>query len=74
MFLEYTRIDAVRLQVLRFVSEFVELFDVEPTKTRIAFIQYSEQIRPEFDFGTHQTKAQVEQVITVLMRCVLVNV
>lgn len=33
------------LQVLRFVREFVELFEIGSDKTRVGLIQYSDQVR-----------------------------
>lgn len=32
-------------EVLRFISEFIDLFDVGPDQTRVALVQYSDQIR-----------------------------
>lgn len=70
VFLEDSLINVAPSQVLRFVSEFVDLFDIAPTKTRVSFIQYSEQIRHEFNFDTYQTKSQIEQVVAAPMTSV----
>ncbi len=53
-----------RSEVLRFIQEFVELFDVGPENTRVGIIQYSDQIRHEFDFGQYQTQVGVLQGIS----------
>ncbi|PAV59374.1 hypothetical protein WR25_03507 [Diploscapter pachys] len=51
-------------EVLRFVREFVELFEIGPDQTRVGLIQYSDQIRHEFDLNQHPTKSQVLRAIT----------
>jgi collagen type VI alpha len=38
-------------EILRFISEFIDLFDVSSDQTRVGLIQYSDQIRHEFDLG-----------------------
>ena len=43
--------------MLRFVSDFVELFDVGLENTRVGLIQYSDQIRHEFDLSQYGDKA-----------------
>lgn len=50
-------------EVLRFISEFIDLFDVSPDQTRVALIQYSDQIRHEFDFGEHTNKKDLKSAI-----------
>lgn len=40
-------------EVLRFVREFVELFEIGRSKTRVGLIQYSDQIRHEFDLDQY---------------------
>ncbi|KAI6183966.1 hypothetical protein M3Y97_00545400 [Aphelenchoides bicaudatus] len=50
-------------EILRFISEFIDLFDVSPDQTRVALIQYSDQIRHEFDFGEHTTKQALKSAI-----------
>lgn len=52
-----------RNEVLRFVREFVELFDIGLEKTRVGIIQYSDQIRHEFDLAQFKDKAGVLQGI-----------
>ena len=37
--------------MLRFISDFVELFDIGQENTRVGLIQYSDQIRHEFDLN-----------------------
>ena len=46
-------------EVLRFVREFVELFEIGPDQTRVGLIQYSDQIRHEFDLNQHPTKVNI---------------
>ncbi|KAK5965587.1 von Willebrand factor type A domain protein, partial [Trichostrongylus colubriformis] len=54
----------VSLKVLRFVREFVELFEIGLDQTRVALIQYSDQIRHEFDLDQYTDKAAVLRAIT----------
>ena len=51
-------------EVLRFVQEFVDLFDIGPTKTQVAMIQYSDQIQHEFNFNSYSTKTTLIQAIS----------
>ncbi|KAK6743395.1 hypothetical protein RB195_010571 [Necator americanus] len=51
-------------EVLRFVREFVELFEIGLDRTRVALIQYSDQIRHEFDLDQYTDKASVLRAIT----------
>ncbi|KAK5982017.1 von Willebrand factor type A domain protein, partial [Trichostrongylus colubriformis] len=51
-------------EVLRFVREFVELFEIGLDQTRVALIQYSDQIRHEFDLDQYTDKAAVLRAIT----------
>lgn len=51
-------------EVLRFVREFVELFEIGPDQTRVGLIQYSDQIRHEFDLGQHIDKGSLLRAIT----------
>lgn len=51
-------------EVLRFVREFVELFDIGHEKTRVGLIQYSDQIRHEFDLNQYADKESLLQAIT----------
>jgi hypothetical protein len=53
-----------RNEVLRFVREFVELFEIGLENTRVGLIQYSDQIRHEFDLGQFGDKVGVVQGIT----------
>lgn len=50
-------------EVLRFVREFVGFFDIASDHTRVGFIQYSDQLRHEFELSQYQTKAEVEQAV-----------
>lgn len=52
------------LQVLRFIQEFIELFDIGLDNTRVGLIQYSDQIRHEFDLNQYADKASVHQAIS----------
>lgn len=45
-----------RNEVLRFVKDFIDLFDIGRDKSQIGIIQYSDQIRHEFELGTYSTK------------------
>ncbi|KAK0416294.1 hypothetical protein QR680_012402 [Steinernema hermaphroditum] len=49
--------------VLRFVSEFVELFDVGPDRTRVGVVQYSDRIRHEFDLNEFSDLASLKKAI-----------
>uniref|UniRef100_A0A913I4D2 EGF-like domain-containing protein n=1 Tax=Strongyloides stercoralis TaxID=6248 RepID=A0A913I4D2_STRER len=51
-------------EVLRFIAEFVELFDISPTKTRVGLIQYSDQIRHEFDLNQYKDKTSLLNAIS----------
>ncbi|CAD5215432.1 unnamed protein product [Bursaphelenchus okinawaensis] len=51
-------------EVLRFVREFVELFEIGLDKTRVGFIQYSDQIRHEFDLNQYTNKDDLLKAIT----------
>ncbi|GMT19358.1 hypothetical protein PFISCL1PPCAC_10655, partial [Pristionchus fissidentatus] len=50
-------------EVLRFLSEFTELFDISPTKTRVSVVQYSDQIRHEFSLGDYGNSRNVHDAI-----------
>lgn len=50
-------------EVLRFVREFLELFDVGLDNTRVGLIQYSDQIRHEFDLNQYADKQSLLQAI-----------
>jgi hypothetical protein len=50
-------------EILRFVREFVELFEVGQDKTRVGLIQYSDQIRHEFDLNQYVDKESLLQAI-----------
>uniref|UniRef100_A0AC34QH72 Uncharacterized protein n=1 Tax=Panagrolaimus sp. JU765 TaxID=591449 RepID=A0AC34QH72_9BILA len=50
-------------EVLRFIREFVELFDIGLDRTRVGLIQYSDQIRHEFDLNQYSDKASLIQAI-----------
>ncbi|CAJ0941120.1 unnamed protein product, partial [Mesorhabditis belari] len=49
--------------VLRFISEFAELFDIGPKQTRVAVVQYSDQIRHEFGLGDYTNARSVHEAI-----------
>jgi len=53
-----------RNEVLRFVREFVGLFDVATNQTRIGLIQFSDQIRHEFELGTYASRNEVEEAVS----------
>ncbi|KAJ1374160.1 Transmembrane matrix receptor MUP-4 [Parelaphostrongylus tenuis] len=50
-------------EVLRFLSEFSELFDIAPDNTRISVVQYSDQIRHEFSLGDYKDRHSVQEAI-----------
>ncbi|CAD5230397.1 unnamed protein product [Bursaphelenchus okinawaensis] len=50
-------------EILRFLKEFVELFDIGPEHTRVGFIQYSDQIRHEFDLNSYEDKKTLQNAI-----------
>lgn len=52
-----------RTEVLRFIREFVELFNIGKDNTRVAFIQYSDQIRHEFDLNQFSDRPSLVQGI-----------
>ncbi|KAF7632829.1 hypothetical protein Mgra_00007760 [Meloidogyne graminicola] len=52
-----------RNEVLRFISDFVELFDIGQENTRVGLIQYSDQIRHEFDLNQYSDKHSLLQAI-----------
>lgn len=51
-------------EVLRFIKEFVELFDIGQQNTRVGLIQYSDQIRHEFDLNQYDDKTSLLKAIT----------
>lgn len=53
-----------KTEVLRFVREFVSLFDIGPNQTRIGMIQFSDQLRHEFELGQYSNKPDVEKAVT----------
>lgn len=46
------------------MRDFVELFDVGLENTRVGLIQYSDQIRHEFDLNQYSDKPSLLQAIT----------
>ncbi len=46
-------------EVLRFITEFVDLFDIGPDRTRVGVVQYSDRIRHEFDLSQYTTRDSV---------------
>ncbi len=52
-----------QMEVLRFLNEFVELFDIGPEKTRVAVVQFSDQIRHEFDLNQYTTPQALKDAI-----------
>ncbi|KAK0416184.1 hypothetical protein QR680_012332 [Steinernema hermaphroditum] len=50
-------------EVLRFVKEFVQLFDIGLENTRVGLIQYSDQIRHEFDLNQYTDENSLQQAI-----------
>uniref|UniRef100_A0A0K0DXB5 Phosphoglycerate mutase (2,3-diphosphoglycerate-independent) n=1 Tax=Strongyloides stercoralis TaxID=6248 RepID=A0A0K0DXB5_STRER len=55
--------DTFKDEVLRFLTEFVELFDISPSQTRVGFIQYSDQIKHELDLGSKESRDDVINAI-----------
>uniref|UniRef100_A0A0M3IQP5 VWFA domain-containing protein n=1 Tax=Ascaris lumbricoides TaxID=6252 RepID=A0A0M3IQP5_ASCLU len=55
--------DVFRGEVLRFLKEFVELFDISSDRTRVAVVQYSDRIRHEFDLNQYSSIQNVEDAI-----------
>uniref|UniRef100_A0A915AKQ6 Transmembrane cell adhesion receptor mua-3 n=1 Tax=Parascaris univalens TaxID=6257 RepID=A0A915AKQ6_PARUN len=55
--------DIFRGEVLRFLKEFVELFDISSDRTRVAVVQYSDRIRHEFDLNQYSSIQSVEDAI-----------
>ncbi|CAD5233599.1 unnamed protein product [Bursaphelenchus xylophilus] len=51
-------------EILRFLREFVELFDIGPDHTRVGLIQYSDQIRHEFDLNQFEDKKSLQSAIS----------
>lgn len=51
-------------EVLRFIKEFVELFDIGQQNTRVGLIQYSDQIRHEFNLDQYNDKVTLLKAIT----------
>uniref|UniRef100_A0AC35UCE3 Transmembrane matrix receptor MUP-4 n=1 Tax=Rhabditophanes sp. KR3021 TaxID=114890 RepID=A0AC35UCE3_9BILA len=56
--------DTFKEEVLRFLKDFVELFDINKEQTRVGFVQYSDQIRHEFDLGKHGDRSDVVKAIS----------
>lgn len=50
-------------EVLRFVSEFVDLFDIGPEKTRVAVVQYAEKNILEFPLNEYTTNESLKSAI-----------
>lgn len=50
-------------EILRFLKEFVELFDIGSDQTRVGFIQYSDLIRHESDLNQYETKKTLQEAI-----------
>lgn len=50
-------------EILRFVREFIELFEIGQDKTRVGLIQYSDQIRHEFDLNQYVDKLSLLEAI-----------
>ncbi|VBB34344.1 unnamed protein product, partial [Acanthocheilonema viteae] len=55
--------DIFHKEVLRFVKDFVELFDVSPQQTHVAVVQYSDLIRHEIGFNQYSSIEQLKQAI-----------
>ncbi|KAI3415661.1 hypothetical protein GPALN_005254 [Globodera pallida] len=52
-----------RNEVLRFLKEFIELFDIGLDNTRVGLIQYSDQIRHEFNLNQYSDKQSLLQAV-----------
>ncbi|VDO52382.1 unnamed protein product [Haemonchus placei] len=50
-------------EVLRFLAEFTELFDIAPDKTRVSVVQYSDQIRHEFGLDDYKDSRSLHEAI-----------
>ncbi|CAD6188433.1 unnamed protein product [Caenorhabditis auriculariae] len=50
-------------EVLRFLSEFTDLFDIAPDKTRVSVVQYSDQIRHEFGLNENSDRRSLHDAI-----------
>ncbi|RCN51669.1 EGF-like domain protein [Ancylostoma caninum] len=50
-------------EVLRFLAEFTELFDIAPDKTRVSVVQYSDQIRHEFGLDDYKDSKSLHDAI-----------
>ncbi|CAB3402805.1 unnamed protein product [Caenorhabditis bovis] len=50
-------------EVLRFLAEFTELFDIAPQKTRVSVVQYSDQIRHEFGLDNYSDRKLLQNAI-----------
>ncbi|KRZ75495.1 Transmembrane cell adhesion receptor mua-3, partial [Trichinella papuae] len=50
-------------EILRFLREFINLFTIGSNHTRLAIIQYSDQIRHELDFKEANSKAEVDEAL-----------
>lgn len=50
-------------EVLRFLAEFTELFDIAPQKTRVSVVQYSDQIRHEFGLDNYSDRKSLQNAI-----------
>uniref|UniRef100_A0A183FQQ6 VWFA domain-containing protein n=1 Tax=Heligmosomoides polygyrus TaxID=6339 RepID=A0A183FQQ6_HELPZ len=50
-------------EVLRFLNEFTELFDIAPDKTRVSVVQYSDQIRHEFGLNEYMDSRSLHDAI-----------
>ncbi|KAL3093349.1 hypothetical protein niasHS_005863 [Heterodera schachtii] len=52
-----------RNEVLRFIKEFIELFDIGLDNTRVGLIQYSDQIRHEFNLNQYSDKQSLLRAV-----------
>ncbi|KHJ44769.1 EGF-like domain protein [Trichuris suis] len=50
-----------RDEILRFLRDFISLFNISSNKTRVAIIQFSDQIRHELDFAQSTSITEVEE-------------
>ncbi|CAG9540270.1 unnamed protein product [Cercopithifilaria johnstoni] len=55
--------DVFHKEVLRFVKDFIELFDVSPQQTHVAVLQYSDIIKHEIDLNQYSSIKQLKQAI-----------
>lgn len=56
-----------------FISDFVEKFDIGITLTRVALVQFTPMLRPEFYFNTYFDKPRIKSAINQLVYSPCIN-